>query len=101
MIRYKTTAFSYTRIIAAENAVINKINQSPYCDQGEKMNKILQTEDFEDWKTVSTEKLIKLHHKAVDYRNAKNKEYIEARDREIEMQQELNSRFGILSEEKE
>ena len=40
------------------------------------MNKILQTEDFEDWKTVSTEKLIKLHHKAVDYRNAKNKEYI-------------------------
>jgi hypothetical protein len=39
--------------------------------------------------------LIKLHHKAVDYRNAKNKEYIEARDREIEMQQELNSRFGI------
>lgn len=66
-----------------------------------KMNKILQTEDFEDWKTVSTEKLIKLHHKAVDYRNAKNKEYIEARDREIEMQQELNSRFGILSEEKE
>jgi hypothetical protein len=73
--------------------------QSPYCDQGEKMNKILQTEDFEDWKTVSTEKLIKLHHKAVDYRNAKNKEYIEARDREIEMQQELNNRFGILSEE--
>jgi hypothetical protein len=68
---------------------------------GDKMNKILQTEDFEDWKTVSTEKLIKLHHKAVDYRNAKNKEYIEARDREIEMQQELNSRFGILSEEKE
>ena len=66
-----------------------------------KMNKILQTEDFEDWKTVSTEKLIKLHHKAVDYRNAKNKEYIEARDREIEMQQELNNRFGILSEEKE
>ena len=65
------------------------------------MNKILQTEDFEDWKTVSTEKLIKLHHKAVDYRNAKNKEYTEARDREIEMQQELNNRFGILSEEKE
>ena len=81
--------------------MINNINQSPSCDQGEKMNKILQTEDFEDWKTVSTEKLIKLHHKAVDYRNAKNKEYIEARDREIEMQQELNSRFGILSEEKE
>ena len=94
MIRYKTTAFSYTRIIAAENAVII-YNQSPSCDQGEKMNKILQTEDFEDWKTVSTEKLIKLHHKAVDYRNAKNKEYIEARDREIEMQQELNNRFGI------
>ena len=65
------------------------------------MNKILQTEDFEDWKTVSTEKLIKLHHKAIDYRNDKFKEYTEARDREIEMQQELNNRFGILSEEKE
>ena len=61
------------------------------------MNKILQTEDFEDWKTVSTEKLIKLHHKAVDYRNDKFKEYTEARDREIEMQNELNTRFGIIS----
>ena len=60
------------------------------------MNKILQTEDFEDWKTVSTEKLIKLHHKAVDYRNDKFKEYTEARDREIEMQNELNTRFGII-----
>ena len=63
------------------------------------MNKILQTEDFEDYKTVSTEKLIKLHHKAVDYRNDKFKEYTEARDREIEMQNELNTRFGILKGE--
>ena len=63
------------------------------------MNKILQTEDFEDWKTVSTEKLIKLHHKAIDYRNDKFKEYTEARDREIEMQNELNTRFGILKGE--
>ena len=63
------------------------------------MNKVLQTEDFEDWKTVSTEKLIKLHHKAIDYRNDKFKEYTEARDREIEMQNELNTRFGILKGE--
>ena len=63
------------------------------------MNKVLQTEDFEDYKTVSTEKLIKLHHKAVDYRNDKFKEYTEARDREIEMQNELNTRFGILKGE--
>ena len=60
------------------------------------MNKVLQTEDFEDYKTVSTEKLIKLHHKAIDYRNDKFKEYTEARDREIEMQKELNTRFGII-----
>ena len=60
------------------------------------MNKVLQTEDFEDYKTVSTEKLIKLHHKAIDYRNDKFKEYTEARDREIEMQNELNTRFGII-----
>ncbi len=59
------------------------------------MNKILQTEDFEDYKTATTEKLIKLHHFQVQYMNAKFKEYIEARDREIEMQQELNNRFGI------
>ena len=63
------------------------------------MNKVLQTEDFEDYKTVSTEKLIKLHHKAIDYRNDKFKEYTEARDREIEMQNELNTRFGILKGE--
>ena len=58
-------------------------------------------EDFENFEELSTEKLIKLHHKAIDYRNDKFKEYAEARDREIEMQQELNNRFGILSEEKE
>lgn len=59
------------------------------------MNKEFIVEDFEDYKTVSTEKLIKLHHKQKDYVRQCFIEYEDARSKEISMKQELDKRFEL------
>ena len=59
------------------------------------MNKEFIVEDFEDYKTASTEKLIKLYHKQQDNVRQLFTEYDNARSRMIDMKQELNERFEL------
>ena len=59
------------------------------------MNKEFNVEDFEDYKTVSTEKLIKLYHKQQDYVRQCLIEYEDARSKMIDMKRELDERFEL------
>lgn len=59
------------------------------------MNKEFIVEDFEDYKTVSNEKLIKLYHKQQDNVRQLFTEYENARSRMIDMKQELDKRFEL------
>ena len=59
------------------------------------MNKEFIVEDFEDYKTASNEKLIKLFHKQLDNVRQLFTEYENARSRMIDMKQELDKRFEL------